>query len=128
MFIELNNARLIRVKDIVAVGFYEFPSNFIVYTTRNRYPMYPRIDPMASQTELIEQYIAEQAAITKEIERCGGRFIRANRCLLNKDMISAVVMENDTIIFHMEDGQEFPVVYETDFFAKKAYDAFRTML
>lgn len=128
MFIELNNAKLIRVKDIVAVGFYEFPNNFIVYTTRGRHTLYPRLDPIASQTEILEQYIAEQKYFTEELERCHGRFIRANRCLINKDMISAVVIDDDTITFIMEDGQEFPVIYASNFFARKAYDEFRTML
>lgn len=128
MFIEVNNARLIRVKDIVAVGFYDFPNNFVIYTTHGRHPVYPRLEPIASQTELLEQYIAEQKAITEELERCHGRFIRANRCLLNKDMISAVVFSDDTITFTMEDGQEFPIVYESKFIAQKAYETFRTML
>jgi hypothetical protein len=59
MFIEFNDKRLVKIDDIIAIFFGVFPNNFCVYTKNRSYKVYPRLDPMASDIELMEQRQAE---------------------------------------------------------------------
>lgn len=128
MFIEFNDRRLVKIDDIIAIFFGVFPNNFCVFTKNRSYKIYPRLDPIASDIELMEQRQEDIESIVGEIKRHSDKFMREGGYLFNKEYIESASLEGDTIMVVTNDGQEFTIVYPSEFFAKKGYEALRTKI
>ena len=119
MFIEFNDRRLVKIDDIIAIFFGVFPSYFCVFTKNRSYQVYPRLDPIGTDTELMEQRHEDIESIVGEIKRHSDKFMREGGYLFNKEYIESVSLEGDTIMVVTNDGQEFPIVYPGEFFCKE---------